>query len=842
MADSVTKTIYIKGVPDGVDETTASVNKLSDAMASVSVQSDTTSKLTLGMQSALDRQQRSLDATYRAQQQYDQSQRVINQGVAEGLISQDRANQLMDLAAQKFDAVSHSASPAATAVKQVQLQLVALAGGLGPVGVVLASFGPVGLVAAAGITLIVDAIENVVREADRLGELSRSLRDVGESANLTTTQVQALQIAGAAVGLDSQQIATGFEKFNTQLAQLKDGSGNLLTTLDRISPALALQLSATRDSASAWNILATAYAAADRNQQALIQHAIAGNRGGAGVGRLLGATAAAGGVDGLTSAVAPADIIPDDTVQRLADLKTQIDQIKQSTANIWASIYSQDILEKQKQSAQYMHDLAVAAKDLADAGAGASWLEKFVSLIGGQGATGSGAGVPIYSPSGLINRQVGSPAAYPPPLSPELTPPDSGTTSPATEAANYKVLIQYLGVAATAYEQQHAKVLELDAALAKHTITQETYNRAVAGLNLQTVIQLESQRISLLGQGATVEDLVAQKQDEITSARQRGVIITAQEAAGIIAYAAAQKLASDTALLTTNNVVTAEQLRAAKFAELNAAVVQNKLTQDQATTSLQAYQKVIEQTIDAQTVAKATFTNLAQLQTQAGSLRNQFDTFSTDTSNNIGAAFLDIATGAKTAKQAFADLEAQVVKSLLNMVIQFTIVAPIAKAFEATLGGGGFLNLLNFGSNTGVASTGAGGLGGVGAGFAVGAHHAGGIVGGTPTFTRYVHPAYFDDAPRFHSGGIAGDEVPIIAQRGEGVFTPAQMAALGSRNVTVQQKIQINNTVSHDTNVTAQPGPDPETLVIGITRKAIAQGHLDSSFRGRYSLRPNKVR
>src|SRR6185312_8988053 len=252
MADSVTKTIYIKGVPDGVDETTASVNKLSDAMASVSVQSDTTSKLTLGMQSALDRQQRSLDATYRAQQQYDQSQRVINQGVAEGLISQDRANQLMDLAAQKFDAVSHSASPAATAVKQVQLQLVALAGGLGPVGVVLASFGPVGLVAAAGITLIVDAIENVVREADRLGELSRSLRDVGESANLTTTQVQALQIAGAAVGLDSQQIATGFEKFNTQLAQLKDGSGNLLTTLDRISPALALQLSATRDSASAW--------------------------------------------------------------------------------------------------------------------------------------------------------------------------------------------------------------------------------------------------------------------------------------------------------------------------------------------------------------------------------------------------------------------------------------------------------------------------------------------------------------------------------------------------------------------------------------------------------------
>ena len=56
-------------------------------------------------------------------------------------------------------------------------------------------------------------------------------------------------------------------------------------------------------------------------------------------------------------------------------------------------------------------------------------------------------------------------------------------------------------------------------------------------------------------------------------------------------------------------------------------------------------------------------------------------------------------------------------------------------------------------------------------------------------------PALFDGAPRFHSGGIAGlrpdggvaglrpDEVPAILQRGEGVFTPAQMRALGTPDV-----------------------------------------------------------
>ena len=37
----------------------------------------------------------------------------------------------------------------------------------------------------------------------------------------------------------------------------------------------------------------------------------------------------------------------------------------------------------------------------------------------------------------------------------------------------------------------------------------------------------------------------------------------------------------------------------------------------------------------------------------------------------------------------------------------------------------------------------------------------------------------FAGAPRFHAGGILPGEVPIIARRGEGVFTPEQMQALG---------------------------------------------------------------
>jgi tape measure domain-containing protein len=59
-----------------------------------------------------------------------------------------------------------------------------------------------------------------------------------------------------------------------------------------------------------------------------------------------------------------------------------------------------------------------------------------------------------------------------------------------------------------------------------------------------------------------------------------------------------------------------------------------------------------------------------------------------------------------------------------------------------------------------------------------GVNHSGGIAGIADAGRRKVSPALFNHAPRFHTGGIVGDEVPIIARRREGVFTPAQMKAL----------------------------------------------------------------
>lgn len=74
---------------------------------------------------------------------------------------------------------------------------------------------------------------------------------------------------------------------------------------------------------------------------------------------------------------------------------------------------------------------------------------------------------------------------------------------------------------------------------------------------------------------------------------------------------------------------------------------------------------------------------------------------------------------------------------------------------------------------------------------AFGLFHTGGIVGNTASAHKFASSAAFLNAPKFHTGGIVGggllpSEVPIIAKKGEGVFTPEQMSQMGSFQSTQQ--------------------------------------------------------
>lgn len=125
--------------------------------------------------------------------------------------------------------------------------------------------------------------------------------------------------------------------------------------------------------------------------------------------------------------------------------------------------------------------------------------------------------------------------------------------------------------------------------------------------------------------------------------------------------------------------------------------------------------------------------------------------------------------------------------------------------------------------------------------------HTGSVVGMENVGSRLVNPAVFNGARRFHGGGLAGDEVPVIAQRGEGIFTQKQMAALapvgaGGGQVTVN----VINNAGSQVKATATKSADGKLIEVLIDqlddamgeRVGAGVGSLNAALTGRFGLRP----
>lgn len=111
----------------------------------------------------------------------------------------------------------------------------------------------------------------------------------------------------------------------------------------------------------------------------------------------------------------------------------------------------------------------------------------------------------------------------------------------------------------------------------------------------------------------------------------------------------------------------------------------------------------------------------------------------------------------------FRSLADSIISDVLRMQIQKSITAPLSAALGSIFG----------------------------------AAHTGGVIGKDSLGTRKVNPLVFANAPKFHSGGLVGNEVPIIAKKGETVFTPGQMQALGG---ALNSKPNVNISVNIENN------------------------------------------
>jgi hypothetical protein len=108
-------------------------------------------------------------------------------------------------------------------------------------------------------------------------------------------------------------------------------------------------------------------------------------------------------------------------------------------------------------------------------------------------------------------------------------------------------------------------------------------------------------------------------------------------------------------------------------------------------------------------------------------------------------------------------------------------------------------------------------------GAAVSVAHGGGTAGASLWMQRTVSPLLFGNAPRYHSGGVAGlrsDEVPAILQRGEIIRTRQQERALQDRLQSGGgQPIRNIVVFSEDELADAMSGPAGEKVIVTHVRR-----------------------
>ena len=186
--------------------------------------------------------------------------------------------------------------------------------------------------------------------------------------------------------------------------------------------------------------------------------------------------------------------------------------------------------------------------------------------------------------------------------------------------------------------------------------------------------------------------------------------------------------------------------------------------------------------------------------------------------NSFGAMEDTLTEFVMTGKMKFGDLVNSIVEGMVRMAIQYAVIQPL--------------------------------MGGMMGYFGIPMAHTGGVIGQDTLSSREISPSIFENATRYHTGGLVGNEIPIIAQRGETVFTKGQMQALGTElnsKTPVLVNVNVHNNAS-GVQATANSSKDANgnlsidvivEQIEGTIGKNISKGEgLSPILEQRYALNP----
>lgn len=613
---------------------------------------------------------------------------------------------------------------------------------LGFAGSLLNTLGPAGVAAAVGLGAAAGGMLLLADTAQQFSEKAKSLKEGAETAGLTITQFKLLGQVGRTVGVDFDETSNFFQQFIFRLKQMQNtGSGPLFDALLKIDSGLLRQLSTTKDSAKAIDLLIAAYARLGNAADKLELSRAAGGKGGASGGRILGAAAERGGLSGIEQS---ADKIDEGQFERAARLRTDIDAIAAKTRNIWGGMFSDAILTNQKESREAVYEISkwineivrgkeraarlsnpegATADDLAQEKESLELTLKGIEARKEQeaehlkylkswGATQQQIDAEIPGLKGIdqsyesiskrlseINEQLDKmrsqnggalPSVVSPPSSPVpvrtaregISGPAETSTSATVDLAILQKSLSLLGDAVTVGEQWQRKRLEIAAAAEKEGLADGVAGRALAAFSLTMQLAAISarERLGIATQEQSIEArLIQLQQDRIKFGLTDNEV---QRAALVIRKEA---IVAATAAREKLGIATEQEIVQARLNQLEQDQIKFGLSDNDVQRAKVIILREAKDAADALTVRQSYLPGLAQLGLDAQNARKNLDTFAVNSLNTLENSLVDVVNGTKTASEAFKSMANAIISDLARIAIRQSITGPIA----AALGGQG---------------------------------------------------------------------------------------------------------------------------------------------------------
>lgn len=697
----------------------------------------------------------------------------------------------------KNKSAAEGTSTLSRALGGIQAQLVALSAGSGPVGTFLAGLGPTGFAAAVGLGALSQAFSSVSEGALKFRQYSRDLKDTSESTGLLSSDLQGLSAIALQHGVSWERASYGVNYFNLQRDQASRGSGPLYDALRRINPALAEQFALARSTGEAMAIYGKALADVDTKTASSLSRAGLG-RNQFSLGQTIADISRSGGLDPAVEQLRKYGlVIEQEVIDKQFKAAVAAEQKAKATELAWQQAYA-SIYEKWKDFKNLIGigdnntisiTVAMTIKQAVESiGAPESLSQlraKELELQRQISERSSQPQVNSISDMARRNRDVfglGSARSF------------DGDAAPAGGLKSLEDSLQKVRekIEAIIWADISKGYEEMIGRMVGPTMpsAEDLRNDRIRALTL------DKERLAIRTAILSVEEQVRARMDDVNIAIENGVpILNSQKEALRALYTAqangtdaikqssdAQRIQAATiglsvgaaaalseklkllyqdqrlGIVASNETTAAREREAAALGRLTQATAEKKLQDSISFERSQIGRTDIDATAYAQVRSALGEVDSATSQAMISQIRyneqlKQAKEISSSFANDFGQAMLK----GKTAAEALNG-------ALQNMAS--TIMSMATKNLTTSLFGG------LFGGTTATATAAKGGL--FGGSIIPGILHEGGIVGGVGMPGRYVHPAYFDGASRYQTGGIAGlapDEVPAVLHRDEEVLT-----------------------------------------------------------------------